>query len=73
MCVQQQSTIKRNKIWIIGVPEGEERETETEKPFEETMAKTFLNLGEKIYAFKFTKLLDHPITSVWNDLLQDTL
>ena len=40
------------------------RETETEKLFEETMAKTFLNLGEKIYAFKFTKLLDHPITSV---------
>ena len=72
MCVQQQSTIKRNKIWIIGVPEGEERKTETEKLFEETMAKTFLHLGE-IYAFKFTKLLDHPITSVWNDLLQDTL
>ena len=72
MCVQQQSTIKRNKIWIIGVPEGEERETQTEKLFEETMAKTFPNLGE-ICTFKFTKLLDHPVTSVWNDLLQDTL
>ena len=40
--------IKRTNIHIIGVPEGEEREKETEKIFQEIIAKNFPNkMGKK--------------------------
>ena len=38
--------IKRNNIHIIGVPEGEEREKEPEKLFEEIIVKNFPNMGK---------------------------
>ena len=38
--------VKRTNISIIGVPEGEEREKETEKIFQEIIAEIFPNLGE---------------------------
>ena len=34
--------IKHNNIRIIGVPEGEEREKETEKIFEEIIVKNYM-------------------------------
>ena len=37
--------VKRTNIRIIGVPEGEEREKETEKIFQEVIAKTSLTWG----------------------------
>ena len=37
--------VKRTNIRIIGVPEGEEREKETEKIFQEIMPKTSLTWG----------------------------
>ena len=37
--------IKHTNIHIIGVPEGEEREKETEKIFQEITAKNFPNMG----------------------------
>ena len=37
--------IKRNNIWIIGVPEGEEREKGPEKIFEEFRVENFPNMG----------------------------
>ena len=40
--------IKRTNIHIIGVPEGEEREKESEKIFEEIIVKNFPNMGKKI-------------------------
>ena len=39
--------VKRTNIRIIGVPEGQEREKETEKIFEEIIAKNFPNMGKK--------------------------
>ena len=38
--------MKCKNIHIIGVPEGEEREKETEKIFQEIIAEIFPNLGE---------------------------
>ena len=40
--------IKRNNIRIIGVPEGEKREKEPKKIFEEIIVKNFPNMGKKI-------------------------
>ena len=40
--------IKCNNIRIIGVPEGEEREKEPEKIFEETIIENFPNMGKEI-------------------------
>ena len=40
--------IKCNNIRIIGVPEGEEREKEPEKIFEEIIVKNFPNMGKEI-------------------------
>ena len=40
--------IKCNKIHIIGVPEGEEREKGPEKKFEEIIVKNFPNMGKEI-------------------------
>ena len=40
--------IKRNNIHIIGVPEGEEREKEPEKIFEEIIVENFPNMGKEI-------------------------
>ena len=39
--------VKCTNIRIIGVPEGEERERETEKIFEEIIAKNFPNMGKE--------------------------
>ena len=39
---------KRNKIHIIGVPEGGEREKGREKIFEEIIVKNFPNMGKEI-------------------------
>ena len=39
--------VKHNNICIIGVPEGEEREKETEKIFQEIIAKNFPNMGKE--------------------------
>ena len=39
--------IKCTNIYIIGVPEGEEREKGTEKIFEEIIAKNFPNMGKE--------------------------
>ena len=39
--------VKRTKIRIIGVPEGEEREKETEKIFQEIIAENFPNIGKE--------------------------
>ena len=39
--------VKRNNTRIIGVPEGEEREKETEKIFQEIIAKNFPNMGKE--------------------------
>ena len=36
--------IKRNNIWIVGVPEGEERKKGAENVFEEIMAENVPNL-----------------------------
>ena len=40
--------IKHNNIRIIGVPEGEERETGPEKIFEEITVENFPNMGKEI-------------------------
>ena len=39
--------IKCTNICIIGVPEGEEREKETEKIFQEIIAENFPNMGKE--------------------------
>ena len=39
--------VKRTNIHIIGVPEGEEREKETEKIFQEITAKNFPNMEKE--------------------------
>ena len=39
--------IKRTDIHIIGVLEGEEREKETEKIFQEIIAENFPNMGKE--------------------------
>ena len=39
--------IKSTNIHIIGVPEGEEREKETEKIFQEIIAENFPNMGKE--------------------------
>ena len=41
--------VKRTNIRIIGVPEGEEREKETEKIFKEMIAKKFPNMGKESF------------------------
>ena len=40
--------IKHNKIYIIGVPEGEEREKGTKKILEEIIVENFCNMGKEI-------------------------
>ena len=40
--------IKLTNIWIIGVPEGVEREKGPEKIFEEITVKNFPNMGKEI-------------------------
>ena len=40
-------SVKRTNIHIIGVPEGTEREKETEKIFQEITAKNFPNMGKE--------------------------
>ena len=44
--------VKHTNIHIIRVPEGEEREKETEKIFQEIIAKNFPNMGKE----PFTKI-----------------
>ena len=36
--------MKRNNIWIIGIPEGEEKEQGIENLFEKVITETFPNL-----------------------------
>ena len=38
---------KHTNIWIIGVPEEEEKKKETEKIFEEIIVENFPNMGKK--------------------------
>ena len=40
--------LKRSNIWIIGVPEGEEEEQETENLLEKIMQENFPNLAKEI-------------------------
>ena len=40
--------IKYNNIWIIGVPEEEEKKKGTEKIFEESIVENFHNMGKEI-------------------------
>mgnify|MGYP002507587977 CR=1 FL=1 len=40
--------MKCNNIWIIGGPNGEEREQGTENLFEEIMTKNFPNLAKEL-------------------------
>ena len=42
-----QDNVKRTNICIIGVPEGEEREKETEKIFQEIIAENFPSMGKE--------------------------
>ena len=39
--------VKRTNIPIIGMPEGEKREKETEKIFQEIIAENFPNMGKE--------------------------
>ena len=39
--------MKHSNIRIIGVPEGEEREKETERIFQEIIAENFPNMGKE--------------------------
>ena len=43
---ESQRTLGCTNICIIGVPEGEEREKETEKIFQEIIAENFPNMGK---------------------------
>ena len=43
-----QDNFKRSNIWIIGVPEEEEEEQETENLFENIMKENFPNLAKEI-------------------------
>ena len=43
-----QDIFKHSNIWIIGVPEGEEEEQETEKFFKNIMKENFSNLEKEI-------------------------
>ena len=40
--------IKQTNIWIIGVPEEEEKKKRTEKIFEEIIIENFRNMGKEI-------------------------
>ena len=40
--------IKRTNIWIIGVPEEEEKKKGSEKIFEEIIVENFPNMGKEI-------------------------
>ena len=42
------NNIKCNNIWIIGVPEEEDKKKGTEKIFEEIIVENFPNMGKKI-------------------------
>ena len=44
--------IKRTNIWIIGVPEEEEKKKGTEKIFEEFIVENFPNIGKEIIKSK---------------------
>lgn len=41
--------MKHTKIYILSIPEGEEREKRTERIYEEIMAKNFPNLMKYIH------------------------
>ena len=43
-----QDNFKCSNIWIIGVPEGEEKEQEMENLFENIMKENFPNLAKEI-------------------------
>ena len=43
-----QDNFKRSNIWIIGVPEGEEKEQEIENLLEKIMKENFPNLAKEI-------------------------
>ena len=40
--------LKRSNIWILGVPEGEQQQQETENLFEQIMKENFPNLVKEI-------------------------
>ena len=46
--INLQDTFERSNIWIIGVPQGEEEEQETENLFEKIMKEKFPNLAKEI-------------------------
>ena len=47
-----QDNIKHTNIWIIGVPEEEEKKKEYEKMFEEIIVENFPNMGKEIVKSK---------------------
>ena len=44
----REDNIKRTNIWIIGVPEEEEKKKGYEKSFEEIIVENFLNMEREI-------------------------
>ena len=52
---------------MIGIPVGEEREKESESLLKEITVENFHTYKE-IWTFKFTKLINHPITMTQKDL-----
>ena len=63
--------VKRTNIHIIGVPEGEEREKETEKIFQEIMPKTSLT-GGRNHSFTSRKHNEYYIKYTQGGIHQDT-
>ena len=53
--------VKHTNIHIIGVPEGEEREKQTEKIFKEIIAENFPNMGKEPLSFKSRKRNEYHI------------
>ena len=45
------NTLKRNSMYIMGIPEKEDKEKKTECIFKALMAENFPGLGEKLFRF----------------------
>ena len=54
------NNFKRSNIWIIGVPEGEEEEQETENLLEKIMQENFPNLAKEIDFQEFQEVQRAP-------------
>ena len=61
-----QDIFKHSNIWIIGVPEGEEKEQEMENLFEQIMKENFPNLAKEI---DFQEVQEaHRIGWIWSQI-----